>query len=71
LTIHFAGGGKLEKHIQHAVGSLEVPMTDEQLSEKFIDQSALVLGKEGAQKASEAAWKIAETTNVAEILRTL
>ena len=71
LTIHFTDGSKLEKHIQHAVGSLEVPMTDEQLSGKFIDQSALVLGKEGAQKASETAWKIAEANNVAEVLRAL
>ena len=71
LTVYFTDGAKLEKHVQHAIGSLEVPMTDEQLTEKFVDQSALVLGDEGAQAASVAAWKIGETDDVAKVLRTL
>jgi aconitate decarboxylase len=71
LTVHFTDGNKLEKHIKHAVGSLEVPMTDEQLTGKFVDQSALVLGQQGAQRASDAAWKIGDVSNVAEVLRTL
>ena len=71
LTIHLTNGSKIEKHVEHAVGSLEVPMTDEQLTEKFVDQSALVLGTDGAQKASEAAWKIGDANDVAEVLRTL
>ena len=71
LTIHFTNGNKLEKHIEHAVGSLEVPMTNEQLTGKFVDQAGLVLGKEGAQRASDAAWKIGDPNNVAEVLQTL
>ncbi|WPG98547.1 2-methylcitrate dehydratase [Acrodontium crateriforme] len=71
VTIHFTDGAKIEKHIVHAVGSLELPMTDAQLTEKFVDQSALVLGKESAQKASEIAWKIGEASNVADVLRRL
>jgi len=70
LTVHFADGSKLEKHIKHAVGSLEVPMSDEQLTEKFVDQAALVLGKE-AQQASDAAWKIGDSEDIAKVLRTL
>lgn len=70
LTAHFADGTKLEKHIQHAVGSLEVPMSDEQLTEKFVDQAALVLGQD-AQRASDAAWKIGESDDVVGVLRTL
>lgn len=71
ITVHFKDGAKVEKHVQHAVGSLEVPMTDKNLTEKFIDQSALVLGKESAQKASDIAWKIGEASNVADVLRSL
>ena len=71
LTVHFKDGSKLEKHIEHAVGSLEVPMTTEQLTEKFIDQAALVLGKDHAKAASDAAWKIAGASDVVEVLRTL
>ncbi|KAK3670530.1 hypothetical protein LTR78_009634 [Recurvomyces mirabilis] len=68
LTVYLKGGDKLEKHIQHAVGSLEVPMTHEQLEEKFIDQAALVLGAEGAKRASGLAWKIGEEEDVAAVL---
>ena len=71
LTAYLADGSTLEKHIQHAVGSLEVPMTDEQLTEKFVDQAALVLGEQGAKTASVAAWKLGETDDVAEVLRTV
>lgn len=65
LTVTLADGTEIEKHVQHAVGSLEVPMTDEQLTAKFVDQVALVLGKQGAQKASDDAWKIGEAKDVA------
>lgn len=71
LTVYFADGSKMEKHVEHAVGSLEVPMTDEQLTEKFVDQAALVLGKRAARAASDAAWTIAEAGDVSEVLKSL
>lgn len=71
LTVQFKDGSKMDEHVQHAIGSLEVPMSDDQLTEKFVDQSALVLGGDGAKAASDAAWKIGEAKDVAEILRTL
>ncbi|KAK3613928.1 hypothetical protein LTR56_027590 [Elasticomyces elasticus] len=70
LTVHFSDGSKLEKHVQHAVGSLEVPMSDEQLTAKFVNQAELVLG-ESARQASNAAWSIGEAKDVAEVLRAL
>ncbi|KAK5733173.1 hypothetical protein LTR17_009914 [Elasticomyces elasticus] len=70
LTVHFSDGSKLEKHVQHAVGSLEVPMSDEQLTAKFVDQAELVLGV-GARQASNAAWSIGEAKDVAEVLRAI
>jgi aconitate decarboxylase len=71
LTITFTDGSKLEKHIDHAIGSLEVPMSDEQLTQKFVDQAALVLGEAGAKAASDAAWSIADSRDVDDVLRTL
>lgn len=71
LTIHLKDGTKLEKHIEHAVGSLEVPMTDDQLTDKFVDQAALVLGKDEAAKASDIAWKIGDSDDVAKALEKL
>lgn len=39
--------------VKHAVGSLERPMTDVQLTEKFVGQSLPVLGQERTEKASQ------------------
>ena len=71
VVVHFRDGGRLEKFVEHAVGSLNVPMTDEQLTEKFVDQCALVLGKEDAVRASELAWSIGEAADVRDIIERL
>jgi aconitate decarboxylase len=52
ITITMNDGTTLEKRISNAVGSTEKPMTDEQLIDKFLDQTSSVVGKEAAQKLS-------------------
>jgi aconitate decarboxylase len=64
LVLDHADGTRLEKHVAHAVGSLQVPMTDEQLTAKFIDQVSLVVGEKLATKWSESAWNICDTKDV-------
>ena len=59
-----------EKHIEHALGSLEVAMTDEQLEKKFIDQTELTIGK-SAQTASAACWKLEEVDDVSKLVAQL
>ncbi|GAB1731276.1 hypothetical protein NU195Hw_g4245t1 [Hortaea werneckii] len=71
LQIYFANGQTLAKDVKHAVGSLEKPMTDGQLTEKFLDQTALVLGKAKAVAASDIAWAVAERSDAAAMLRDL
>lgn len=70
LALQHKDGTRLERHILHAVGSMQVPMTDEQLEEKFMDQVSHVLGEQGAEKASVAAWNIGRTEDIATVLRT-
>jgi aconitate decarboxylase len=53
--------GEQELHVEHAVGSLEVPMTERQLEEKFMGQVVPVLGPEKAAKISKALWDIKST----------
>lgn len=71
LNLHLADNSKIEKHIEHAVGSLEVPMTDEQLTAKFVDQAALVVGVKDAKTASDAAWKIVEARDIRDVIANL
>ncbi|KXT06753.1 hypothetical protein AC578_7305 [Pseudocercospora eumusae] len=71
VVVRFRDGRKLEKFVEHAVGSLNVPMTDEQLTEKFVDQCSSVLGKEDAVRASDLAWSIGEAPDVRDIVQRL
>jgi aconitate decarboxylase len=63
-------GKTIEKHVKHAVGSLEVPMDDEMLQRKFMDQCSSVLGDK-VQAASEACWSIGTAKDVADVARIL
>jgi aconitate decarboxylase len=69
LILTHSNGIELERHVEHAIGSSHVPMTDEQLTSKFLDQVSLVVGEEGAAKASVAAWEIGDVEDVVSIIR--
>jgi len=59
---------RVERHVVHALGSLEVPMTDEQLTEKFRDQVSNVLGYSAALRASKAAWSMGDAEDILPLL---
>lgn len=69
LSLTHLKGIELGRHVEHAIGSSHVPMTDEQLTSKFVDQVSLVMGEEAATKASAAAWGIGDVEDVASIVR--
>lgn len=71
LTMILRDETTIEKHIGHALGSLEVPMTDTQLEEKFIDQCLPVLGSDCVQQASKACWGLEHSGDVREIARSI
>ena len=70
IEIELKNSEHLEKHIEHAVGSLHKPMTDEQLTKKFIDQCRPTWGSH-AEQASKALWAIGEASDVADVIKLL
>ncbi|KAI3324511.1 2-methylcitrate dehydratase PrpD [Xylariaceae sp. AK1471] len=70
VTIVFDDGSTLEKHIEHAIGSLENPLTDTELKKKFIDQVSKQIGEARAEKAYVAFINIGNMTDIGT-LRTL
>ncbi|KAF2138741.1 uncharacterized protein K452DRAFT_300823 [Aplosporella prunicola CBS 121167] len=66
VVVRFAQDA-FEKHVEHAVGSVQVPMTNEQLEEKFLDQVSSVLGQQQAKKASQICWNLENVTEMKEI----
>jgi len=69
ITVNLSNGTSLTKHVKHAIGSVEVPMTTAQLEEKFIDQVSLVLGEEGAQRASKACWALQGSDSITDLAK--
>ncbi|KAJ7785640.1 2-methylcitrate dehydratase [Mycena metata] len=69
ITVELSNGKSLTKHVVHAIGSVEVPMTNAQLEDKFVDQVSLVLGADGAQAASKACWALQGSESVADIVK--
>ncbi|KAH8678190.1 hypothetical protein BX600DRAFT_431484 [Xylariales sp. PMI_506] len=70
VTVEFEDGSTLEKHIEHAIGSLENPLSEDQLKTKFLDQASKQIGQVRAQKAYVAFKDIGSMTDVGQ-LRTL
>jgi 2-methylcitrate dehydratase PrpD len=59
----------LDKHVAHAIGSLERPMSNADLEAKFRGLVDPVLGQAGTAALLDLAWKIGELTDASEIAR--
>ena len=70
IILTMEDGKVLEKHVKHAVGSLEVPMNDQMLQQKFADQCFAVLG-DRVKSASDALWNIEYVRNIVDITKML
>ncbi len=67
ISVTFNDGSTLEKHIEHAIGSLENPLTEADLKKKFMDQVSKQIGEVRANKAYEAFINIGNMTDVGKI----
>ena len=69
VRITLKDGRKLEKYIEHAIGSREVPMTNEQLEAKFRGLVDDILGPQQSAELLALAWSIEGLKDAAEICR--
>jgi aconitate decarboxylase len=70
VTLKMKNGKTIEKHLIHAVGSVDKPLTKEQLTEKFKDQTAKFLGDK-LDSASQALWDIEDAADISQVLRSM
>jgi 2-methylcitrate dehydratase PrpD len=61
-------GRRIEKHVAHAIGSLERPMTDDDVAAKFLDLAEPVIGPDAARRALEAAWAVERSSDLTQLL---
>jgi len=69
MTIELEDGRKLHRRIEHAIGSVEHPMSDEALEAKFADLTEGILPPDQARRLLEACWGVERLSNAAEIVR--
>lgn len=67
MTITLKDGRKLHKFIGHAIGSLEVPMTDKQLETKFLDLVNGILPDAQVRRLIDACWQVETLKNAGDI----
>jgi 2-methylcitrate dehydratase PrpD len=67
MTITLVDGRTLHKFITHAIGSLEVPMTDRQLEAKFLDLADGILPAAQAKQLIETCWQVEKLPGAAAI----
>ncbi len=67
VSITLINGSVLDKHIEHAIGSLERPMTKEALEKKFKDQAASVLPVDQIDRVMALCWEIESLDDVSDM----
>lgn len=69
IAVVLEDGRRIERSIRHAVGSLERPLSDADLEEKFRRQSAPVIGAAPTERLIRLGWQLEDLPGVAAIAR--
>jgi 2-methylcitrate dehydratase PrpD len=69
LNFILKDGTFADEHIEHAKGSLETPLTKEELEAKFLDQSEAPIGKEQCEKVMSLCWTLEGITDISQLLQ--
>src|SRR5258707_137527 len=69
MTIVRKDGRALNRRIEHAIGSVEMPMTDKQLETKFADLADGIIPAPSIRRVMDACWNVETLPNAAEIAK--
>ncbi|HXK07842.1 MAG TPA: MmgE/PrpD family protein, partial [Verrucomicrobiae bacterium] len=69
ITVVLKDGRKLDKYIEHAVGSAKNPMTDAQLESKFQGLAEGILAPARVRSLMDLCWNIEKTPQAAAVAR--
>ena len=67
IAITLTGGRRLDKYVQHAIGSLDNPLSDTALETKFLDLAGGLLPAEKARRVLHLCWNIEKLPSAAEL----
>ena len=69
VSITLKDGSVLEKHVEHAIGSVQRPLSKEQLELKFADQAQTTLPRDQVENVMARCWEIENITDIGELAR--
>ena len=69
LTVVLKDGRSLPRRIEHAIGSVERPMSDAALETKFTDLADGILPDAQVRRVMDLCWRIAELPNAGDVAR--
>jgi 2-methylcitrate dehydratase PrpD len=69
MTVVLKDGRQLHRYIEHAIGSVEKPMTDQQLETKFTDLADGIIPAAMIRRVMDACWNVENMPNAAEIAK--
>jgi 2-methylcitrate dehydratase PrpD len=68
ITVTLEDGRRIERFIERTIGSMERPLSDKELSAKFHDQAAPILGPTATQRLIDLAWGIDTMPRVSSVV---
>lgn len=68
-TAFLKDGSKVHIRVEHAIGSLQRPMTDANLESKFSNMSNEILGADQTRKLMDSCWALGLAKDVSEIIK--
>ncbi len=69
ITIVLKDGRRLDKFVEHAIGSLQNPMPDSALEAKFLDLATAALPAARARKLLDLCWNIEKLPAASELAK--
>jgi len=67
LSIRFDDGSVRTQHVEHALGSLQKPMSDADINFKFLDLTAEKFTKEKSQQVLDQCWRVGQMANAGDL----
>ena len=71
VTAHLNDGRSVKVHVEHAIGSLQKPMTDADLEGKFRDLSNPILGADRVNAILKSCWNLGQAPDLKGLLALL
>jgi len=69
IEVVLRDGRKLEKFVEQSLGNVRRPLSNEQLTDKFVDQAVLALPRAQVDAVVEQCWRIDTLANAGDLAR--